>query len=103
MRATSGVDVMVAGPPAAFGRIDPAFDFEIPGAIFGVHGQGARLQNRFGSAGKSDGVISVGQKEAFTVGAIDLRMESEIGREALGLAGIDAALGVANFKACGGG
>ncbi len=50
-----------------------------------------------------DGVIARRQRDRFAVGAIDLRLEGKIGREALGLRGIDAVLGVADQERAGGG
>ena len=103
MRATGRMNVMIAGPPTALGRIDPAFHFEVElialcASIVSV----CRLRDRFRPARKLDRVFAVGQTKRFAVGAIDLRMKAEIRREPFRLARINAALRVANLETASG-
>src|SRR5437016_77171 len=102
MRATGGVNVMIARPPAALGRINPAFHLEGRGRGMAFYNERPFLDDGFRSARKFHRILSGGQLERLTVAAIDLRMKREIGREPLVWRGIDAVGAIAQQKTAGG-
>ena len=75
MCATGGVDVMVAGPPARFGRVDPALDLEGGAFQFGSHHQFLSAGDRFGSARKLDLVGAFRQAQNLAILTVDLGMK----------------------------
>src|SRR3954462_234208 len=101
MRATGGVDVMVARPPAAQRRVDPAFELD-QDAGFTIHADGLMTGAIFRAARRLDRVNGAGQVYLFAVRSINLRLKGEVGRQAFGQRGIDAALAVADRDAGGG-
>ena len=96
VRATSGVDVMIARPPAELRRIDPAFHLEVGFCERRRDGHRDDFGDGFGATRELDGVVSFRQANRFSVRAINLRVKGKVGREPLGLRRIDAALRVAN-------
>lgn len=95
---SGGVDMMISGPPAKEGGVNPAFEPEGFGDGLGADFQLQLLPEIFGTSGDFDIVHSGRQDEFFTVGPIDLWMKMKVGRCSLGLRWIDAALGIPNQK-----
>gem|GEM_PF-3981163 len=89
---------MVAGPPTARRRIDPALHFEGDRHRRRLHPHRAPLRHRLRSALHFEFVGSRRQHLHLAVGAVHLRMEKEVRRESLRLRGIDAALRVADLE-----
>src|SRR5438045_2997913 len=102
MRATGGVDVMVPGIPTQMGRIDPAFQLkrDLRGRLSDF--QPLLLLPVLGSACVFDGILAGWKQDALAVSAIDLGMESKVGRKALSLGRVDALLGVPNKEGASG-
>ena len=98
--AAGGVDVVVAGEPAAQRRLDPAFEAE----IFAVRCHAGRDRDRrplhpvFGATGELNGVIPGGKRDRLAVGPVDLIVEEEVGGETTGGIGMDAAEPVAEHE-----
>ena len=90
VRATRRVNVVIAGPPAELRWIDPAINLECDG--FGAWADNDRLLSGDGlrAAPEFHAVDAVGQLDLFSVATIDLRMDCEVGREALRLRRINA-------------
>src|SRR5687768_17409392 len=104
MGAAGGVNVVIAGPPAGFGRVDPALEGEGGRLIFLTADLDLRSPGKvFGTAGVFDRVLAPGEFDRLAVGAIDLRMKREVRGEALGLRGVDVTLLVAEDEAGGDG
>lgn len=104
VRAARRVNVVVAGHPARERGIDPALDLEVPLLAWRVcDGERRGLFHGFGAALKLHDVGACGESEILAVGAIDLRMKGEVGRESLGLRRVNALLLIANDKPRGGG
>ena len=85
MRAAGGVNVMVAGVPAVLRGIDPAIETE--GELARARGVGGEFRGALvilGASGILRGVVAGRELDGLAIGAIDLRLEEEIGREALG-------------------
>ncbi len=96
--AAGGVDVVVARVPAHLGRIDPAIQAESQLQRIGRHLDLTGPLEVLGPARVLDGVASLRERERLAVGAIDLRVEEEVGGQALGLRRIDAAARVAHYE-----
>src|SRR6185369_8872505 len=103
VRAAGGMNVMIAGIPSHLSRVDPTVQAEGDLHGLGFHFQALGLLAILRAAGIFDGVLAGRQQDELAIGAIDLGMKGEIGREALGLRRIDAALGVADQERSGGG
>src|SRR5262249_9385643 len=90
VRASRGVDVVVAGVPAVLRGVDPARG-PAPegGGTADVQGLLVGVVLRAAAAG--DGVRASGEADLVAVRAIDLGLEREVGGEALGRARVDAA------------
>ena len=93
--AAGGVDVVVAGDPAEPRGIDPAADLEIPFGRARDRGVAAFHQG-LGAELEFNGEPARGQPDDLAVGAVDLGMEREIGREPLRLGRVDPAAFVAD-------
>ena len=105
--AARGVNVMVARPPAELCGIDPTLDLKARAlsrttilaarAASRLHDRELlRLRNRFRTAPELH-LVRAGRKlHEFTISAVHLRVEREVGRQALGARRIHAALRVAN-------
>src|SRR5271165_2056653 len=89
MRATRGVHMMVAGIPAILRGIDPAVEPErkLGGALV-IHREFLHMGNILGPAVVGDRVVTGWQAYLLAVGAVDLRLKEEVGRESLGGVGI---------------
>src|SRR5437588_4214347 len=103
MRAASSVDMVIAGPPATFGRIDPTL--QMKGQLLGFVGDLDRLGLRqiFRPAGIFDGISSFGQPDFLAIAAINLVLKTKVRREALWRRGIDPSILIANDEAGRGG
>src|SRR4029077_6588682 len=81
-----------------FGRVDPALQVErllLHGALVGCgDGDGAAADEVFGAARPGEDVGAGLQRHGFAVGAVDLRVEVEVGRQAARHRRIGAAAGV---------
>ena len=102
--APRGVDVVVAGPPAEPGGVDPALDGErrlLPGAPARASATVSDCVSRvrLGPAAELDAVRAGREPEHLAVGPVDLRVKREVRGEALRLRRIDPALSVANHEA----
>jgi hypothetical protein len=99
MRATRGMHMVIAGIPAVLRRIDPTFQLKREfGGTVAVHRELLSVRTVFRSAGVSDVIVTRRQADTLTIGAIDLRLEKEIGREALRGIRIEPVQAVANDK-----
>ncbi len=85
MGAAGGVNVVVAGIPASFCGIDPAFQvkYQIHRLLADVNT--LRLPSIFRAARVLDRVIARRQQQIIAISPIHLRLKREIGREPLGL------------------
>ena len=97
MRATGGVDVMIAAPPAELGGIDPALHLEGLLLLAG-HLDLAKLPDALRPALEPHGVGALRQLHTFAIGAVHLRMKRKVRREAFGLRGVHAPGGITNLK-----
>ena len=100
VRAAGGVDVVVAGEPAALRRLDPAFEAEVLAVSRGACGdrECRPLHPVFGAAGELDGILAGGKSDRLAVGPVDLIVEEEVGGETTGGIGMDATEPVAEHE-----
>src|ERR1039457_6607116 len=91
--------VMIAGIPTVARRIDPAFQLkgEFGGAV-AVHRELFGVRAVFRAARVSNVIVNRREADALAVGAIDLRLGEEVGREALRRMRIEPVQPVANDK-----
>src|SRR5262245_42866435 len=97
VRAAGCVDVMIAGKPADAWWVDPSL--ESNGELAGPGGVDAEFRRAchvLGPAARGDGVAAQRQPKTLAIGAIHLRLEGKVGREALRWVREDSAKRVAN-------
>src|SRR5438045_5211215 len=70
MRATRGVDVVIAGPPAGLRGINPAFELERPGRVLSINLEGRGFCHVLRSAGVFDRVFATRQFLRLAVSSI---------------------------------
>ena len=93
------MNVVVAGIPAERRRIDPSLERKRErGRPRRVEVEFLGLRNVFGPAADDDRIVAVGQVKRFTVTAVDLLLEEEIGRKPFRGIRIDPVEAVANQK-----
>ena len=90
VRAACGVDVVVSAPPAEQGGIDPAPDLKLQRGACACDFDMTLLRHGLGATAEGDVVSAIRQLQHFAIAAIDLRVEKEVRRMALDLAGVDA-------------
>src|SRR5713226_8851063 len=96
MRATRGMNVMIAGIPSHPSWIDPPLQMErdLHGGL--LHDEPLVLLSVFGAARVFDQVLAGRKQDILAVRPVDLRMEREVRRQALGLRGVYALLAITN-------
>src|SRR5881394_2883921 len=98
MSTARRVNVMVTGPPAELGRIDPALQGELGLARIRCNFQGTPFHDRFRSMRRYYRITPGRKPDGFSIAAINLVMKEEIRLQPLGRERINAPGTVANLK-----